>query len=529
MTVSSTASAVTYAANGSTTVWPFAFPILAESDAQVIITDASGLETVVSSAAYTITGIGAAAGGSITYPKTGTPIASGNRLTIRRNTAITQPVDLGPGAFYAEVHEGAFDRLTLVAQELKEQIDRTPKVPIGSGDDPDGLIAAIQSAAVSTAADAASTAARAAEAVNAAAAAAASAASIDFTLDPDPTLGTNSDVKVPSQKAVKAYVDTTASSALDPMRGQIALTNLRLMLNSAITSGALVQGHQWELASDEWSASTGQTWVAASPNYYTNMPTGYGRVATATPSLPYAPHAGVAANINDNNIGTTVEIRPGDLSGKPTSQRILGKLDFGEVIYLTKAEVKQFKLNWTPGVPSAWAYRFYTSTDGSTWAPFGSSSYNPSPQTATDYSVTGTVACRYLALVWLGDGQVSTSGAIYADINGYTDPSPVNMTLVSDVVSVASAPAYASAYALYHDDSGAAVLGTDLTAEISRDGGASWTAAAIAVLAAYDGTYALIRARAALAAQPVGTSLVARIKTLNLKAQRIAAPALYAE
>jgi hypothetical protein len=105
-----------------------------------------------------------------------------------------------------------------------------------------------------------------------------------------------------------------------------------------------------------------------------------------------------------------------------------------------------------------------------------------------------------------------------------------NMTLLpGSGVSVSSAPAYMDAYFLWKDDSGSAVPGADLTVELSRDDGTTWTAATITVLAAFDGTYSLLKARAYVGVQPNGTSLKVRIKTLNNKAQRIAAVALYME
>lgn len=86
---------------------------------------------------------------------------------------------------------------------------------------------------------------------------------------------------------------------------------------------------------------------------------------------------------------------------------------------------------------------------------------------------------------------------------------------------------FADVYCLYKDDSGTAVLGTDLTVELSGDGGTNYVSATSIVLASFDGSYSFIRARADLGAAP--TSLRARLKTLNGKPQRIAAPALYAE
>lgn len=62
-----------------------------------------------------------------------------------------------------------------------------------------------------------------------------------------------------------------------------------------------------------------------------------------------------------------------------------------------------------------------------------------------------------------------------------------------------------------------------------RDGGTTYTTATLTNLASYDGTYSIIKARADVSAQPSGTSMLCRIKQINSKLQRVAAPALYAE
>ncbi|CCG40167.1 right-handed parallel beta-helix repeat-containing protein [Magnetospirillum molischianum] len=216
MTISTTLSTATYVANGSTTVWPFAFPILADSDVQVIVTDVDGGEETLAPSAYTITGTGSTGGGSVIYPKNGAALTSGNKLTIRRNTAITQPVDLGPGAFYAEVHEGAFDRLTLVAQELQEQLDRAVLVPVGSGLDPAAYLSLAQ------AASAMSTAAQAAAEAAASTAADYSAAALDVlqTLDGrypllSDAITTNATLFVPSQfSSIQSALDSLATRVI---------------------------------------------------------------------------------------------------------------------------------------------------------------------------------------------------------------------------------------------------------------------------------------------------------------------------
>jgi len=94
-------------------------------------------------------------------------------------------------------------------------------------------------------------------------------------------------------------------------------------------------------------------------------------------------------------------------------------------------------------------------------------------------------------------------------------------------VTVSTTSTYADLFFLYKDDSGGSLLGTDLTVDLTGNGGTNWVAAALTVLAAFDGTYSYIRARANLGAVP--TALDARVKSHNNKALRFAAPSLCAE
>lgn len=128
MTVSSTSSRVVYAGNGSTTVFPFAFKVALAADLAVVFTDAGGSDFPLSPAQYAATGFDLDAGGSVTYPAPGSggpAIASGTKLTIYRNVAITQPTSISnQGAMWPQVIEGALDRLTYIAQKVTDTASR---------------------------------------------------------------------------------------------------------------------------------------------------------------------------------------------------------------------------------------------------------------------------------------------------------------------------------------------------------------------------------------------------------------------
>jgi len=117
-----------YTGNGVTTDFNYGFRILAESHIQVVLTE-NDIDTVVNPANYTVSGVGDAAGGSITMATAPTATQT---LTIIRNLPFTQTTDLeNQGAYYAETIEEALDLATMRDQELQEQIDRSLKIPVG--------------------------------------------------------------------------------------------------------------------------------------------------------------------------------------------------------------------------------------------------------------------------------------------------------------------------------------------------------------------------------------------------------------
>ena len=128
MTVSSTNTKNSYSGNGSTTVFAYTFKIFDDDDITVILrTDATGGEAVQTKTThYTVSGVGNAGGGNITF---GTAPASGITVVLLRETAQTQATDYTPNdPFPAASHEDALDKLTLIIQDQQEELDRAIKV-----------------------------------------------------------------------------------------------------------------------------------------------------------------------------------------------------------------------------------------------------------------------------------------------------------------------------------------------------------------------------------------------------------------
>lgn len=133
MTVSNTNRFVQYTGNGLTTVFPYNF-IIPDTDSAVVqlLEIATNTITVLTPSQYSITGINNASGGEVTYPLTGTPLAATHRIQILRVTNPVQEVSVNnQSAYNAGVVEGVWDRLTLMAQDNADDLNRALKAPFG--------------------------------------------------------------------------------------------------------------------------------------------------------------------------------------------------------------------------------------------------------------------------------------------------------------------------------------------------------------------------------------------------------------
>lgn len=180
MTVASTTSkSGPYAGNGVTTVFAVGFTCFAAADLSVVRTDAGGVDTVLTIGTdYTVSlnaDQTASPGGTVTAI---VAPATGYQLTILRNVALTQGTSLpNQGGWYPKVVENAFDKLTMIVQQLSEKVGRSVQVGV-TGTDTTSLLTAIFGAGASATAAAASAAAAAASAASVVGAAPAKGADI---------------------------------------------------------------------------------------------------------------------------------------------------------------------------------------------------------------------------------------------------------------------------------------------------------------------------------------------------------------
>ena len=127
MTISSTTQKLQYDCDGVTTTFNYTFKIWDDSDLDVIITSAGGVETQLTlTTDYTVTGAGVDAGGTIVLVDPANDAPSGSTLTVMRDVPYTQETDYTEGDdFPAEAHEDALDKLLMQILQLKMMLSRT--------------------------------------------------------------------------------------------------------------------------------------------------------------------------------------------------------------------------------------------------------------------------------------------------------------------------------------------------------------------------------------------------------------------
>lgn len=116
MTVSTEVDHNDYTGNGVTTSFPYTFRIFKKSDLVVQVADLSeNITELILDTDYTVTGAGGYTGGNVVLPS---PLDNGYKISISRELPVTQETDLrNQGKFFAEVHEDAFDKLTMLIQQ----------------------------------------------------------------------------------------------------------------------------------------------------------------------------------------------------------------------------------------------------------------------------------------------------------------------------------------------------------------------------------------------------------------------------
>lgn len=128
MTVSTEVDHNDYTGNGVTTSFPYTFRIFKKSDLVVQVADLNeNITELVLDTDYTVTGAGGYTGGNVILS---TPLTSGYQISISRELPVTQETDLrNQGKFFAEVHEDAFDKLTMLIQQVRSWLSLALRKP----------------------------------------------------------------------------------------------------------------------------------------------------------------------------------------------------------------------------------------------------------------------------------------------------------------------------------------------------------------------------------------------------------------
>ncbi|MEG2269625.1 MAG: hypothetical protein RSC68_35580, partial [Acinetobacter sp.] len=96
----------------------YTFRIFKKSDLVVQVVDLNeNISELVLDTDYTVTGSGGYTGGNVILS---TALTSGYQISISRELPVTQETDLrNQGKFFALVHEDAFDKLTMLIQQVR--------------------------------------------------------------------------------------------------------------------------------------------------------------------------------------------------------------------------------------------------------------------------------------------------------------------------------------------------------------------------------------------------------------------------
>lgn len=140
MTVSAApALAGPFDGNDVATSFPFDFKIFDESDLRVVLRDALTAEYLLTlDVDYSVSmnpDQNADPGGTITYPLSGPPLATGERLTVTTDLELSQQtVFTNLGKFFPATVEDTFDRVTMLLRQIQAESVRGLRVPVSLSD-----------------------------------------------------------------------------------------------------------------------------------------------------------------------------------------------------------------------------------------------------------------------------------------------------------------------------------------------------------------------------------------------------------
>lgn len=136
---------ITYNGNGNATEFAYQFKILDRTDIKVLLTDADGKEKLLTKDYYVdveknvVRYPGYAVGAEVPESERPPVLPAGWKLTIYREVPVTQETDL-PDQYPFNQVEDIGDKLTMIAQDMKDAITRSLKVSVATSADIDASL-----------------------------------------------------------------------------------------------------------------------------------------------------------------------------------------------------------------------------------------------------------------------------------------------------------------------------------------------------------------------------------------------------
>ena len=133
---------ITYSGNGNATEFAYQFKILDRTDIKVLLTDADGKEKLLTKDYYVdveksvVRYPGYAVGAEVPESERPAVLPAGWKLTIYREVLVTQETDL-PDQYPFNQVEDIGDKLTMIAQDMKDVVARSLKVSVATSADID--------------------------------------------------------------------------------------------------------------------------------------------------------------------------------------------------------------------------------------------------------------------------------------------------------------------------------------------------------------------------------------------------------
>lgn len=305
-------------------------------------------------------------------------------------------------------------------------------------------------------------------------------------------------------------------------RDNILLLFLRDAITSGIASGAMRDGISDAYLTDTiGGTSTNETYSSAGKYYAPASNTSDTKDQNAIgSSSPWNQQTIINRNFSLANNAVVSHVAIQSNTATTFKVKVFGENSSSQFTVMAESSVSHGGTGWeflelaTPyKVPSSGTYRCGYYFNG------GGGSFVTNLTSALVYAYyTGDGLGTFNKTGDVTNGNVPPCGVRY--ITEYQ-----NMTLTSATATAQSAPTSARIVVL-HKAVDAITLNTDFTAEVTRDGGTTYTAITLTNVGAYDTDYNILEGTADISGQPSGTSMKYLIKTLNNKSQRVKGTAL---